>query len=93
MLTKGIEEKDRLVHAARSANVELITWPARTPIYPVLADAELARYGYEFTSCPQSENLARRVVCLPTHRKIDPRIERRLTRLLVEFATAEGRAA
>jgi perosamine synthetase len=92
VLTQGIEEKDRLVRTARSANVELITWPARTPIYPVLADAELARYGYEIGSCPRSESLARRVVCLPTHHKIDPRIERRLTRLLAEFATAEGRA-
>jgi dTDP-4-amino-4,6-dideoxygalactose transaminase len=93
VLTEGIEEKDRLLRAARSANVELISWPARTPIYPVLADAELARYGYAFASCPRSESLARRVVCLPTHRKIGPRIERRLTSLLAEFATEEGRAA
>lgn len=86
VLTRDSDAKERLVAAARHAHVELISWPAKAPIYPVLETAKLRRFGYEAGSCPVSEDLARRVICLPTHEKIDARQSQRI----IELVTRQG---
>ena len=61
-----VDEKDGVLRTARRRRVELIAWPVRTPIYPIERYDELARYGYERGSNPVAEDVARRLVGLPT---------------------------
>lgn len=57
--------KQRLLQAARKANVELAEWYA-TPVHPLTGD-ELRLVGYEPGSCPNAEARCGEVVTLPTH--------------------------
>ena len=68
-----VERKDDLLHEARRQRIEMIAWPLRTPIYPIEDDAELAAYGYQPGSCPVAEDIARRIVGLPTDPPTTPR--------------------
>jgi perosamine synthetase len=67
-----VDRKDVLLDAAKRARLEIVAWPARTPIYPVLDPSHLATYGYRNGSCPHAEDAARRVIGLPTHPLIRP---------------------
>jgi len=82
VLTPDPGTKERLVAAARRAHVEIASWPARTPIYPILSQTELRRYGYAPGCCPVSEDLARRVIGLPTHERIGARHSQRILELV-----------
>lgn len=68
-----VERKDDLLREARRQRIELVAWPLRTPIYPIEDDAELAAYGYQPGSCPVAEDIARRIVGLPTDPPATPR--------------------
>lgn len=61
-----VERKDVLLKNARKQRIELIAWPLRTPIYPIENGADLLAYGYRTGNCPVAENVARRLVGLPT---------------------------
>jgi dTDP-4-amino-4,6-dideoxygalactose transaminase len=61
-----VDDKDALLREARRQRVELIAWPVRTPIYPIERHEELAQLGYERGSNPVAEDVARRLVGLPT---------------------------
>jgi dTDP-4-amino-4,6-dideoxygalactose transaminase len=68
-----VERKDDLLREARRLRIELVAWPLRTPIFPIEDDAELAAYGYQPGSCPVAEDIARRIVGLPTDPPTTPR--------------------
>jgi dTDP-4-amino-4,6-dideoxygalactose transaminase len=61
-----VEDKERLLRAAQKRLLELVSWPIRLPIYPVERESELPRYGYLPGSCPVAEDIAERLVGLPT---------------------------
>jgi len=61
-----VEDKEGLLRAARRERVELIAWPVRTPIFPVERDDELPQYSYRPGSAPVADDVARRLVGLPT---------------------------
>jgi dTDP-4-amino-4,6-dideoxygalactose transaminase len=61
-----VRHKDGVLRAAKRQRLEVVAWPMRTPIYPVERDDELARYGYRLGSAPVAEEVARRLVGLPT---------------------------
>ncbi len=77
-----LSNKQRALVRARRARVELVAWPIQTPIYPIVDEARLAAYGYRAGSCPAAEDVARRLVGLPTHRKIALRHREHLAELL-----------
>lgn len=81
-----IDEKPRLLAAARRRSLELIAWPRETPIYPVADYGQLAAYGYDRGSCPVAESVAARLVGLPTHGKITSRHRSRLVALIRAIA-------
>jgi dTDP-4-amino-4,6-dideoxygalactose transaminase len=64
--------KERLLERARRRRLELVAWPLRTPIYPVENEAELERYGYTPGSCANAEQIAARLVGLPTDQFATP---------------------
>lgn len=77
-----VDGKEELLRSARRARVELVPWPVSTPIYPVEDPAELAVYGYAPGACPAAEDLARRLVGLPTHARVSARERERAAALV-----------
>lgn len=65
-----VPDKPSLLAEARRRRTEVIPWPLRTPIYPIEREADLRTFGYEPESCPRAEDIARRLVGLPTHLRI-----------------------
>jgi hypothetical protein len=61
-----VERKQELLRAARSQQIEIIAWPMSTPIYPIEHADSLRQYGYTPGSCPAAEEVAARLVGLPT---------------------------
>jgi len=61
-----VGNKDRLLRNARRRLLELVSWPMRLPIYPVERESDLVRYAYEIGSCATAEDIAARLVGLPT---------------------------
>jgi dTDP-4-amino-4,6-dideoxygalactose transaminase len=84
-----VPDKPALLRRAEAVRVELIPWPVSTPIYPVENERELATYGYVSGSCPAAEDVARRLVGLPTHARLGRRHRDAVVRLVREHA--EGR--
>ena len=76
-----VEGKESLLQAARSALLEVVSWPGETSIYPVRDPNELRKYGYAPGHCPAAEHVAARLVGLPT----DVRTTTRLGRMVVEL--------
>ncbi len=77
-----VDDKPALLRRARERRVQVIAWPILTPIYPVESQDELARYGYIPGSCPVAEQVARRLVGLPTDLAIGPAHRTAVMRLL-----------
>lgn len=84
-----VSDKPGLLRRAQELRVELTPWPISTPIYPVEREEELRTYGYEPGSCPVAEQVAMRLVGLPTHAKIGERERVAVVELVAEHA--EGR--
>jgi dTDP-4-amino-4,6-dideoxygalactose transaminase len=82
-----VRDKEGLLERARRARVEVIAWPVQTPIYPVVNDTQLTTYGYEPGSCPVAEGVARRLVGLPTHKRITRWERQRVIALLRSHAS------
>ncbi len=61
-----VRDKPGFLKRARKRHLEIIAWPLGTPMYPVERKEDLARYGYQPGSCPIAENVADRLVGLPT---------------------------
>jgi dTDP-4-amino-4,6-dideoxygalactose transaminase len=74
--------KRELLSEARTRRIEVIAWPTSTPIYPIEHARELRAYGYEPGCCPVAEDVAGRLIGLPTHMQITPSDRRRIVTLL-----------
>jgi perosamine synthetase len=61
-----VGDKDGLLRRARRRFIEMVAWPLRAPIYPVIDVRDLGAYHYEPGSCPVAEDVAGRIVGLPT---------------------------
>ncbi len=75
--------KPELLRQAQARHVELIAWPAKAPIYPFESAQDLRAYGYEPGACPVAEDVAAKLVGLPTHSKITAEHRRRIISLLM----------
>jgi len=80
--------KDALLRAAQQRRIEIIAWPVRAPIYPLDDSASLEQYGYTGASCPVAEDVAGRLIGLPTHPLIEERHRAALRDLLLEHGAA-----
>ncbi|HYN08792.1 MAG TPA: DegT/DnrJ/EryC1/StrS family aminotransferase [Vicinamibacterales bacterium] len=85
-----VSAKDALLATARRRLTQIVAWPIRTPIYPVETEATLRQYGYEPGSCAVAEDVARRLVGLPTDPSIPVRHIRRVTALIEEHQNRLG---
>jgi len=81
-----VERKEELLNAARARQIEIIAWPMRTPIYPIEDIESLHQYGYKPGSCPVAEEVAAKLVGLPTHAKITAEHRARVIELVGSFA-------
>lgn len=70
-----VNNKAELLSKAKKRRTELIPWPIQTPIYPIEEESHLSAYDYQAGSCPVAENVARRLIGLPTDPSV--RIEHR----------------
>jgi len=61
-----VANKDHLLRNAQRRLLELVSWPIRLPIYPVERESDLIRYAYASGSCVNAEDIASRLVGLPT---------------------------
>ena len=77
------ENKEEIIRIARKRHVELIAWPIRTPIYPIENEQDLLAYGYELGTCLTAEDVATRLIGLPTHSKITAKDRHRIIDLLI----------
>jgi dTDP-4-amino-4,6-dideoxygalactose transaminase len=77
------DNKEEILRSARKRHVELIAWPIRTPIYPIENEQDLLAYGYEPGTCRTAEDVAKRLIGLPTHDKITAKDRRRIIDLLI----------
>lgn len=80
-----VDDKPRLLAAARAARVEMADWYA-TPIHPLQRE-EWHLVHYSADSCPQAEQRAQSLVSLPTYPRVAiPHVDA-ANRLLREFET------
>lgn len=63
-----MRNKQRLLHAARHARIELGSW-FETPLHPIPL-SEHATFGYAPGQCPNAEATAERIVNLPLHGRV-----------------------
>jgi len=78
-----VDRKDTLLERARRDRCEIVAWPISTPIYPVTDDAALGTYRYDTGACPVAEDVARRLVGLPTHPLVRPADRERIAALVL----------
>lgn len=76
------EDKNSLLRSARAARQEVIPWPGQTPIYPLESVESLGQLGYTKGACPVAEQVASRLVGLPTHFGMTPVERDRLLQFL-----------
>jgi len=77
-----VSNKERLLKKAKKSFVEIVSWPTRTPIYPIEKEKDLLKYGYQPGSCPVAEKVASQLVGLPTHPKISSKERLRIINLV-----------
>jgi dTDP-4-amino-4,6-dideoxygalactose transaminase len=77
--------KERLLQQAKKSFVEIVSWPTKTPIYPIEKEEDLRKYEYQPGSCPTAEKVAKQLVGLPTHPKITVRERQRIIKLVKTF--------
>lgn len=63
-----VRNKEKLLHTARQARIELGTW-FETPLHPTPL-GQHAMFGYTLGQCPNAEAIAERIVNLPLHRRV-----------------------
>ena len=80
--------KVETLSAARAKRLPTIPWPGSTPMYPLERLEALRQYGYEPGSCPVAENIASRLIGLPTEPDITAEYRQRISALVVEVAAA-----
>jgi dTDP-4-amino-4,6-dideoxygalactose transaminase len=73
-----VRNKQRLLNEAQRKRIEIISWPTKTPIYPVEREQDLYRYGYQLGACPIAEMVAATLIGLPTHLKITATHQKRI---------------
>ncbi|MCB9882286.1 MAG: DegT/DnrJ/EryC1/StrS aminotransferase family protein [Planctomycetes bacterium] len=76
--------KEALLERARKRRVEIVPWPWKSPIYPLSRDEDLMALGLARGACPVAETVARELVGLPTHLKVDTGSRDRLLQVLQE---------
>jgi len=81
-----VERKEELLNAARTRQIEIIAWPMRAPIYPIVDIESLHQYGYRPGSCPVAEEVAAKLVGLPTHARMAAEHRARVIDLVRSFA-------
>lgn len=79
-----VHDKERLLAAARAANLEVASW-STTPVHP-LSSEELQLVHYDQRSCPRAEATARSLVSLPLHEKVTPAFQDTLIELINRHA-------
>ena len=70
-----VERRGELLRAAQAERLEIGDW-MNAPLHPQEADARI--FGYERGMCPIADEVAARVINLPTHRHIDEREAERI---------------
>jgi len=81
-----VERKQELLNAGRAKQIEIIAWPMRAPIYPIEDIESLHQYGYKPGSCPVAEEVAAKLVGLPTHARMRAEHRARVIELVRSFA-------
>lgn len=76
--------KPELLRKAKARRVEIIAWPISAPIYPLDRAQDLRNYGYEPGACPVAEDVARRLIGLPTRPEMTAAQRRRVIELILE---------
>ncbi len=84
-----VKEKRALLERAARRAVEIVPWPDRTMMYGVETQEELAAFGCIPERYPRADAMARTLVGLPVHERIDARERERIRSLLDEH----GRSA
>lgn len=77
-----VQNKEALLRRACTKRIELIAWPRRTPIYPIENERDLLAYGYKSGTCPVAEEVAAKLIGLPTHSRITAKDRNRIIALL-----------
>jgi hypothetical protein len=77
-----VAHKQPLLEKARRSRIEIVPWPIRAPIYPLMDVGRLEAYGYRAGSCPIAEDVATRLIGLPTHGLVTDNDVRRTITLL-----------
>ena len=77
-----VGDKPALLDRARRSRTEIIPWPYAAPIYPLERIADMETFGYRPGDCPVAEDVATRLVGLPTHEKITADERARIVALL-----------
>jgi dTDP-4-amino-4,6-dideoxygalactose transaminase len=77
-----VSHKEQLLEKARRSRIEIVPWPIRAPIYPLIDVGRLEAYGYRAGSCPIAEEVAARLIGLPTHGLVTDNDVRRTITLL-----------
>lgn len=88
-----VSRKRALLQEARRRRIEAVAWPLHAPIYPLERTEDLGQYGYVPGSCPVAEDVAARLVGLPTRREATPGHRRRVVDLLIRHAAGGGALA
>lgn len=63
-----VDDRDRFLAEARAQRIEIGDW-FNAPLHPLVSGAEL--FGYKPGACPTAEIIAKHMVNLPTHSRID----------------------
>lgn len=85
-----VTRKTDLLREASRRGVEIVPWPVSTPVYPVTDTGQLERYQYASGSCPVAEDVAMRLVGLPTEPRVSRREMERVVALVREFERGNG---
>lgn len=84
-----VENRDEVLESAARQRIELGDW-FDAPLHPSSAPQEV--FGYVEGSCPRADYLTRRLVNVPTHRRIDEAEADRIVRFLVDHAEPSNAA-
>ena len=85
-----VVRKTDLLREASRRGVEIVPWPVTTPVYPVTDAGQLERYAYASGSCPVAEDVATRLVGLPTDPRVSRREMERVVALVRELERGDG---
>ena len=80
-----VSNKELLLKKAKRSLVEIVSWPTKTPIYPIEKEESLLKYEYQPGSCLTAEKVAKQLVGLPTHPKITARERQRIINVMKTF--------